>query len=227
MKLKETAYLMVGVFLLPVTACTTIAQSDRQVLPDEIAASQTSPERTAQLNTQSEVNRDRPATITETVSVEGEPVEVELQLFDQAALPFTTYVPEDFTAEPSSSSEGEGVRFYFSPTGTPDENAYIHIFFPADAPSSEAVAEMLTGEQGLLVTNGWQVIDRSEVTSYPWAKEKIAYQESTAEGVYTGTVFVGEHEGQAFVAFTHYPLEYGDGFEPRAAIVLENLEFRE
>lgn len=228
MKFKETAYLMVGAFLLPVTACTTIAQSGNPVAPEELTASSTDTQQAAPLTAQSQVTQERPATATGTISIEGEATEIELELFDAVPLPFTTYVPaEEFTKEVTATDEGNGVRFYFSPTGTPNKDAYIHVFFPKDAPTSEAMSEMLTGAQGLLTSNGWQVIDRTDSTEYPWAKERITYQQSTAEGAYTGTVFVGEHEGRSFLAFTHYPLEYGDGFEPRAAIVLENLEFRD
>lgn len=215
MQLKRTAYLMVGMFLLPVNAC--VAQSNRPIISVSSPPSEVSTP-VAQ----------RPETITTTLSVEGEPTEVELQLVDEASLPFTTYIPEgEFVEEVASSGDGSGVRFYFSPTGTPNENAYLQIFFPTNAPDTATLRTELLGDQGLLAANGWEVIDRTPTTAYPWAEEQIVYEKTTSEGAFTGTILIGKHQGKSFLAFTYYPVEYGDGFEPRASIILENIEFRD
>jgi hypothetical protein len=42
-----------------------------------------------------------------------------------------------------------------------------------------------------------------------------------------GAIYIGEDKGKAFYILTHYPAEYSDGFEPRSAVILENLQFRE
>jgi hypothetical protein len=209
LKFKQTAWVLVGLFL-PLTACVSQTRSVTSAPP--AADTQIA---------------QRPETRTTTLSVEGERTQVALRLLDEAALPFTTYVPEgDFIEEVAASDEGVGVRFYFSPTGEPDEAAYVHLFFPYNAPDSTTLREELLGEQGLLATNGWRVLDRATAGIYPWAKERITYEQTTPEDIFTGSVFVGEHAGAAFLALTHYPVEYGDGFEPRAAIILENMEFR-
>jgi hypothetical protein len=230
MQLRQTTYLLVGAFLLPVTACT-VARAENAPVSNRFNSGLNAPAIDARmfvsLDAQEIVAQRRPETLTTTVSVEGEPTEVELQLFDEAGMPFTTYVPaEEFTEDVAASGEGEGVRFYFSPTGTPDEQAYLHIFFPTDAPDAEAMSELLMGEEGLLTTNGWQVVDRTNSVRFPWAEERIVYEQPTPQGTYMGSIFVGEHEGKSFIAFTHYPVEYGDGFEPRAEVILENLELR-
>jgi hypothetical protein len=39
-------------------------------------------------------------------------------------------------------------------------------------------------------------------------------------------VFIGEYNGKAFWAVQHYPVEFGDGFEPLAGKILSNLQLR-
>ncbi|MFM7426628.1 MAG: hypothetical protein ACKO7W_16810, partial [Elainella sp.] len=68
---------------------------------------------------------------------------------------------------------------------------------------------------------------RTDIVSYPWAKEKLIYQQRTAQQNYVGSIYIGDYEGRSFYALTHYPAEYMDGFEPRSTIMLENLQFRD
>lgn len=168
----------------------------------------------------------QPDTKIITMNLEGKPTEVELKRFHQSPLAFTTYYPEGaFTPEMGASGEGVGVRFYFSPTGKKDDAAYIHFFFPSGANSIEFIQDLVLGDHGLLVSNGWELIDRTDIVSYPWAKEKLLYQHQEGAEVMVGAIYIGQQEGQPFYALTHYPVEYGDGFEPRSNIVLENLQF--
>jgi hypothetical protein len=165
------------------------------------------------------------------LSIEGQPVEVELKLFNLAALPFTTYVPtKDFQSNVSGSGEGQGVRFYYSPTGKKDESAYVQMFMPSSPNSVEDIRQLILGDQGVMASNQWELVDRTDVISYPWAKEKLTYQQqtqSTAGAMVIGAIYIGEDKGNAFYILTHYPAEYSDGFEPRSAVILENLQFRE
>jgi hypothetical protein len=170
--------------------------------------------------------KDRPATRTATMSVEGEQSQVTLNRFDNLSLPFTTYIPaQDFTPQLDNADDGKGVKFYFSPTGTSDENAYIHVFFPTDTIAPAAMVEQLLAENGLLASNGWKVLDRP-TPPYSWATEQITYQQS-AQDIAMGSIFIGADQGKSFLVITHYPAEYADGFEPRAAILLETLEMRD
>ncbi|NJR64242.1 MAG: hypothetical protein HC772_01180 [Leptolyngbyaceae cyanobacterium CRU_2_3] len=56
---------------------------------------------------------------------------------------------------------------------------------------------------------------------------KLIYQQRAANQTLIGAIYIGEQDGKSFYAFTHYPIEYGDGFAPRSTIVLESLQFRE
>lgn len=188
--------------------------------PSQSTASPTQPETTS--------SPVQPDTKIVTMNLEGELTEVELKRFDQSTLPFTTYYPATaFIPEMSSSGEGTGVRFYFSPTGKKDETAYISFFFPSGSNSIESIQDLLLGDQGVLITNGWELIDRTDIVSYPWAKEKLLYQHQDNTELIVGAIYIGQEAGQTFYTLTHYPAEYGEGFEPRSNIVLENLQFEE
>lgn len=178
----------------------------------------------------SSTNAAQPDTKIITMNLEGNPTEVELKRFHQAPLPFTTYYPEDaFIPEMANSESGAGVRFYFSPTGQKDKTAYLSFFFPNTPNSVESIQDLILGDRGLLIRNDWELLDRTDIVSYPWAKEKLLYQyqDSDNKELVVGAIYVGQEEGQSFYTLTHYPAEYGDGFEPRSNILLENLQFDE
>lgn len=165
------------------------------------------------------------------LSIEGQSVEVELKLFNVVDLPFTTYVPaKDFQGNVDGSGEGQGIKFYYSPTGKKDENAYVQMFLPSSPNSVEDIRQLILGDEGVMAGNQWELVDRTDVISYPWAKEKLTYQQQTQDTpgeMAIGAIYIGEDKGKAFYILTHYPAEYADGFEPRSAVILENLQFRE
>jgi hypothetical protein len=225
MKPQNAAYFLVGMVLLLLPACTLSQPED--AVSQTSTATAIKPSKTANAAT-SDAERLRPDTRIIPTRIEGKMTEVELKLFKQKALPFTTYVPaKDFSNEVGSSDEGTGVRFYYSPKGVKDENAYIHIFTPAQSTSAEAVQNLILGDRGLLATNGWELVDRTTIVSYPWVREKLLYQQRTADKTFVGAIYIGEHKGKAFYAFTHYPESYSDEFEPESTLVLENLQFKD
>ena len=218
MKLRRVTYcLLIGVTLTSVVACATLqyGRSQQPVAPVE-------PSDTADENN----HRTRPATKIVTVNLEGQATQMELHLFHQDVLPFTTYYPvTGFTPEVSQSAQATIVQFYFSPTGTKDDEAYISVFMPSRSVSTQAMQDLILGEQGLLVDNEWELVDRTDIVSYPWATEKLIYQHVDNAEMTVGSIYIGQEAGYTFYIVTHYPVEYGDGFEPRSSIVLENLQF--
>lgn len=228
MKLTQIFSLLSVIFLLSTTAACA-SRSDNAAAE---RATGSTPQATATQTSQSPQvaqttqNSQQPRIKTETLSVEGEETEISLTLYDEVSEVFTTYVPEnDFVAESSGSGEGTGARFYFSADGTKNGAVYVAMFFPAQATSLEQIKELVTQPNGLLQSNQWQVVSRTETVSYPWAKEKIIFNEQgTASQPIGGAVYIGESEGKAFYVITHYPLEYADGFGPRADLILKNLQ---
>ncbi|NJO74171.1 MAG: hypothetical protein HC833_10710 [Leptolyngbyaceae cyanobacterium RM1_406_9] len=227
MKLQNFGYGLAGILLAAVTACappqTETPSASSQNTKPENAASDTSGSSTEAQNysTQQSV----PETKTAQISIEGETSEIELQRFVSESSPFITYFPaEDFTPELASLGEGEGDRFYFSPTGAPNRDAYVQVVFPEDISNAAAVQELVLGNKGLFAANNWEEISRNSSTPYAWAVEEVVYEQDTEAETYTGVVYIGEQNGEAFYVVTHAPIEYGDGFGPRANVILENLE---
>jgi hypothetical protein len=161
------------------------------------------------------------------MTVDGKAVELELHLFNQATLPFTTYVPiKDFQNEVNSSNQGTVAQFFFTPKAQKKSSAYVQIFLPAQQTSIEEMRDLLMGDRGLLSSNNWQLVDRTDIVSYPWAREKLIYQQRTGNQNFLGAIYIGENQGRSFYALTHYPTEYSDSFEPRSTVMLENLQFK-
>lgn len=168
-------------------------------------------------------NAQDPAFKTAVISVEGEKTQIPLQVYDAGVL--TTYYPaQDFVAESVASGEGTSARFYANFGGTKNEAAYVQIFLPNDTTTIKQLKQAwLEGDRGLFATNRWQVVNSTPDTSYPWVQEKIVFTQ--AENNITGVVYLGE-QGKAFYVVMHYPAEYGDGFAPRADLILQNLEIK-
>lgn len=215
-------YLLLGYGAL--TGCTLLRsdqpQSDSSMAAPVESGSPTIPSASP--------NTNRPDTRVMPMTIEGKVIEMELRLFDQPPLPFTTYVPiKDFQDQVDNSEQGTVAQFMFSPQGKKDEAAYVQIFLPTRQTSVKEMQELLLSDQGLLVSNNWELIDRTDIVSYTWAREKLIYQQRSGKQQFLGSIYIGDYEGRSFYALTHYPAEYLDGFEPRSTIVLENLQFRD
>ena len=165
---------------------------------------------------------NRPATKTATISVEGEKVPITLKLYDQYSNLFTSYFPDkDFLAEGGSSGEGTGVRFIANFGGSRNDNAYVHVAFLNNLKTFGQLKTFVNAKNGLIASNKWRVVSRNQKVSYPWAKEKIVF--SQGKNI-VGSVYLGQQNGKVFYVITHFPAEYGDGFPPRADLILQNLQ---
>ncbi len=164
----------------------------------------------------------QPATKTATIYIEGEKTPITLKLYEDYKTLFTTYFPDqEFIAEGVSSGEGTGVKFIVNFDGSKNENAYISVFFPNNVQTIEQLESFVNSKSGLIASNKWSIISRSAKVSYPWAKEKIDFRQGQE---IIGTVYLGEQNGKVFYVINHYPAEYGDGFAPRADLILQNLK---
>jgi hypothetical protein len=169
----------------------------------------------------------RSQTRTATISVEGEQRQIQLNLFENPDVPVTTYVPDSFITDVQSFDGGKTVGFFLKkPDGSRNPQAYVEIFFPTEPMTVEQLEKTLTGEEGLLAGQEWQISDRTTEVIYPWAKERLTFRNPAANPSAIGSVWIGEHNGQAFRVVEHYLAEYGDGFAPLASQILQNLEFQ-
>ena len=174
-------------------------------------------------STQSKSSRPSKKTVTDPWTQTPIPV----TLFGADAFPFTTYFPErDFIVDSGSSDEGSGFWFYSKVGGKKYESAYVHLFFPAKPTTLEGMRREVLGKRGLMETNKWIVKRRSQTVPYRWAKERIDFEQNQGNKTIMGTVYIGEHKGKAFRVTEHFPADYGDGFAPRASIILNELQMK-
>lgn len=165
---------------------------------------------------------------TKTVTDQWTQAQIPVKLYEQAGIPFTTYFPEsDFIVENASSDEGTGVWFYSQLEGKKYQSAYVHIFFPSSSSTVEEMKNAVTGERGLMKTNQWQIIRTNQDVAYSWARERIDFEQGAQPQNIIGTVYIGEYNGKAFRVTEHFPADYGDGFAPRASIILKELQVRD
>jgi hypothetical protein len=164
----------------------------------------------------------KPSTKTAVISVEGEKTTVSLKLYEEYKNLFTTYFPDkDFLTEGVSSGEGTGVRFIANFGGVKNNNAYVGISFLNSVKNLGQLRRFVNSKSGLIASNKWRVVSRIQNTSYSWAKEKIVFRQGRD---LTGTLYLGQQNGKVFYVITLYPIEYGDGFAPRADLILRNLQ---
>ncbi len=176
----------------------------------------------------------RPETKTVTILVEGEPYEFTLNLFDNAAAPFTTYYDSEIIL-PYGGCSAEGCGFRFSGktrNHLPNDDVYLQFFFPQNTSTLADLRKMyITGSNSLMANNpswqepSWQTDETvADDTLYPWVKEKYLFYDETESSM--GIIMLAEHNNEGFVIIEYMVNDYGDGFAPLFGSILENLEFR-
>ncbi|HET6568192.1 MAG TPA: hypothetical protein VFG50_09520 [Rhodothermales bacterium] len=160
------------------------------------------------------VTADLPATKQDTILLEGMPEPVQLQLFrtpDSFALPFYTYHPSDMVGQLIDAGVGNTVRFTANFGGRLTDNATLEIYvYPLGRSREDAHAEMASLARD-------HQSSRAEEHRYPWSLEEYAFQSPELVGRYA----LGLHEERYFRIHVAYPPEFGDGFPPRAAVILD------
>lgn len=169
----------------------------------------------------------RSTTRTDTLSIEGMREPVVLRLFrtpEDFPLPFAAYVPEDMDprADPSGGTAHSTAEF----GGARNEDAFVHLYvFPDGTPLPEAVATArgyTAGRRGIPVSGGIGSDSDDKPPPHPdWALESFPFHYQSDGPWYAGAVGVGRHGQRHFMIVRHYPVEYADGFGPRADLILE------
>lgn len=202
------------------TAC---ADSDRRPVEDADDGS-SAPVDGARADSQT---ADRPGTRTDTIRIEGMAEPMELRLFrtpDGFPLPFSAYVPADMAA--SADPEEGTAHFTAEFGGMRNEDAFIHVFvFPPGTPLQEAVAlaRGYEASHGVPADRGIEPV--AEPLSHPdtgWAVEAYRFLYQSEREWLAGTIGVGQRGDRFYMIVRHYPQEYGDGFGPRAAVLLDS-----
>lgn len=227
MSRRNLVYWVSGVLVLSTfTACASQAKTREDGVtnfPNSTATTTVSTtNQTPSSNTQLK-SRPKKKTVTDQWTQKPIPV----TLFGAQGFPFTTYFPEnDFVVETGASDEGMGVWFFSKASGKKYASAYVHFFFPAKPTTLAVMRRTVIGKRGLMETNKWKVRNRSQNVPYNWAKERIDFEQSQGNKSVMGTVYIGEYKGKAFRVTEHFPADYGDGFSPRASIILKELQVK-
>lgn len=158
-----------------------------------------------------------------------EPITLDLyQAPDDYPLRFSTYVPEDMDAETDASERTAHFTAEFG--GIRNDDAFVHLYvFPPDTPAQEAIAlarGYKTG-RGIPVSEGIEIIaDELRPPELRDALEAFRFRYQGEGGLwFSGMVGVARHQDRHYMLVQHYPVEYGDGFGPRADLIFESWEW--
>lgn len=163
----------------------------------------------------------------DTIFIEGTQETIQLTPYSEPNYGVATFIPEhDFIAEPSASGEGMSVKFISNFGGQKNPKANINVFFPAGNPGLDQLRDMTIGPRGLLAMNKWRLLksDKKTKLPYSWAQEYYTFQHKDGNNYSSGSVIIGESQGRAMQVIITYPSEYGDGFLPRAGILLKHVQ---
>lgn len=153
-----------------------------------------------------------------TLSIEGTPQTVILNLVEGDPLPFYTYSPPDMVVSRANSPEGSELRFTARFGGQQRDDVYLSFFFyPAGMTADQAVLRAQNG----ITRPGWETKDSEK--RYAWSMREWTIRDKTRTPARVGHLAVGQHKEQVFHVMTYLPPEFGDGFGPRARVILDEF----
>lgn len=168
---------------------------------------------------------ERPATRADTIFLEGMPEVTELTLvrspagFDPA---FSTYVPEEMVPVFTRPDRGLELRFVAAFGGVRNEEASLGVLvYPPEATEEEVLTEARRVAEAHGATG-----QPSRPGRWEWSRVEYPFGEVARARVF-GTVAVGRHVDRWFRILLRYPPEYGDGFAPRAELILEEWRWED
>ncbi len=225
MTAKYISLLCAAAFLLGANSCRESihpgkAAGDTATIPSPLPA-----------DTASEVLKDTATQTTpakyDTLRIEGIKQPVRLTEFNEPNYGVLTYFPErDFLPQTSASGEGMAVNFSSNFGGQKNEKAHVNIFFPVGNPGIDQLRDMTIGPRGIFAANKWRLIKSDKKTKllYQWAHEQYVFQHKNGDNYTSGSVIIGEASGRRMQVVLKYPVDYAEGFMPRAHILLKHLK---
>jgi hypothetical protein len=151
---------------------------------------------------------------------------ITLQTYDEASIPLKTSYPNNMTVFGTGSGEGVGVSFKFKPQGNGLDEAEISFFLPRGSKNAEEFETFVTGADGLMANNGWNLKSQTSQDSqfpYPWVKKIVNF--NTNEGQ-TGKILLGDSNNQAIQVILLAPSSMTEVYWQSVKIILDNLEFK-
>lgn len=173
--------------------------------------------------------QELPPTKLTLVMVDGQPTEVELELFDRQEFPLTLYTPRgEFSRLFETIGDTQSVQFnQTQDDGEPNPLIYLQIVVPVGEVTIDELRDRVLGDDGILANRRWQMVDRTRVLTYTWADERIDFQHTVDDTVYRGSLFLGDRDGQPFYALTHYPQAIAPSITPRLSMILDTIDRRD
>lgn len=169
---------------------------------------------------------DRSDTRTDTVLIEGMAEPITLRLFRTPAgfpLPFSAYLPDDMAA--AVDPDERTARFTAEFGGARNDDAYMAlVVFPAGTTRAEALAAARSYETGRGLPAGGDLDPVADTVVAPdlvWASDGYRFRYESDDERYAGSLGVGRRGDRFFMIVRHHPVEYGDGFGPRAHLITE------
>jgi hypothetical protein len=141
-------------------------------------------------------------------------------------IPVMAQYPDTMEVMAAGSGEGVGVFFTFKPQGNALDDAEVHVFLPANTPSTTELMPMITGPNGLIENNGWSLDNTraDNVSDFPYPWVEMVFDIST-DMEQSGHIVIGQTNGQAVQVVVLYPAEMADAYWASARTVLNSLEF--
>ncbi|SDK19446.1 hypothetical protein SAMN05421823_102110 [Catalinimonas alkaloidigena] len=167
----------------------------------------------------------RPERLVDSLQIEGMMEPVRLHLYtapEDFPLGFSTYLPEDMSAEPVSSDEGDALRLTSNPSGEADGPQAGLTFFVFPERTSEAEATQRAQE---VATGGGETSPDTLPTDLPWMR--AFYLHTAPGGAHTRSVRLGTYQGRYFYFMEEYPSEMSEGFGPRVRLVLREWRWQD
>lgn len=159
---------------------------------------------------------NRPDQKQETIDIEGMPEDVTFTLIQHNQLRLSTYYPPNLVVE-----EGDNKLVFFIDENSSEERlAYIEIYgINREELSSDQSEELLKPYADYTAT----LKEKSEHL-IPFSESEYEINKGTD---LVGTVSIFEKNERIYRITVHYPIEYGDGFVPRAEKIISELQFHE
>lgn len=172
----------------------------------------------------------RSDTIHSTISLEGMDEPMTYWLYRSPPgfpLPYSTYVPTDMAAGPVAAYEAEVIRFVAEFGGRRNEQVFLAFaVLPegVDQDAALALARDAAERAGASLTP--TALDQPR--RFSWSVEEWTFTRRLPNGATAfGSAVLGVRHGRYFFIVTHFPGEYGDGFGPRAARILDEWRWED
>lgn len=212
--------LALAVVALLATACEAPPVADEAPGPEPGTEPGPAPDRTG-------IGAERPPEARRMVEIEGMAEELRVVLYESPAgfpLPFSTYVPDALLPEAVGDWPGEGVAFVAHFGGHRNEAAAVRILVAPEGMSEDEMMERLHE----LVRAMRADLAPAPEPLFEWSRQEFVLEPRPRwmDGV-AGIGAVGERQGRLYAVLAHHPPEYGDGFAPRAGLILDEWRWAE